>query len=255
MLTIDNPSTMRGHTAAWKRLHTIEGQKFPEKDRICKMLQQSNRLALPPQTAPKRMAKEIATKVLRVAARRAWVELGVMISWGYQYLSRIHNELIKQGTTKTMQVTAEGTRLGPIKRKNRPNLVTMERSCLCKTKHAVMCPCKWLQTRIAEIMEQEAPISEGQETFTEYTHTLLWQMREALWEAGEEVDMKELKRWTFHTVRKGAALDVLQKRSTRPSTGGDQMLKEGDWKAPKSAYHYVTQEEFEQAIMEEADDE
>lgn len=36
MSTIDNPSTMRGHMAAWRGLHTIEGLQFPEEDGIYK---------------------------------------------------------------------------------------------------------------------------------------------------------------------------------------------------------------------------
>lgn len=48
---------------------------------------------------------------------------------------------------------------------------------------------------------------------------------------------------------------MLQKRSTRPPTGGDQMLDEGDRRNPKPSLHYVTEEEFEQATMDEPDDE
>ena len=79
------------------------------------------------------------------------------------------------------------------------------------------------------------------------------QFHAALREAG--VAEAELRLWTWHSVRRGAGIDLLQKKSVRPSTGADQMVAEGDWRTRRALLHYVTEEEYERAVVEDTDGE
>lgn len=212
------------------------------------MLQRSNKVALPPRQEPRRLRKALARKVAAIAARKNQIQLGLVISWGYNFLLRINSELIKQGNWRTMTHQSQGPKLGPILRKDRKVTVVLERQCLCNTQHSILCPDAWLRARWDEVgRNKDIPVFDLK----------IWELRNqfhaALQEAG--VDPEEIPLWGFHSIRRGAGVDLLQKRSIRPSTGADQMLREGDWISPKSSLHYVTAEEFEQAIMEDSAEE
>ena len=93
----------------------------------------------------------------------------------------------------------------------------------------------------------------GENIFTETSYCLKRQLHQALQITGTL--QEDLQLYSFHSLRKGAGVDILRKTSTRESTGADQMLQEGDWKNVNSAFHYATAEEFQQAVMEESDTE
>jgi hypothetical protein len=91
----------------------------------------------------------------------------------------------------------------------------------------------------------------GENIFTETSYCLKRQLHQALQIIGTL--QEDLQLYSFHSLRKGAGVDILKRTSTRVSTGADQMLQEGDWKSVHSAFHYATAEEFQQAVMEESD--
>lgn len=134
-------------------MHTIQGQALPSLESLVKITQKSNRTALPLKREPKRMRKEKAEEALIIAIEKEWIQLGLLVSWGYQFLSRTKSELLEQGNQETMKLTREGVRFGPTKRRNRDTIVAMERKCLRGTKHKIPCPRLWPKARPEEMYE------------------------------------------------------------------------------------------------------
>ena len=202
---VNHPGTLRGHLGAWRKAHHAKleiwaGEACP----IIKAAHDGGAQTLPDAQPRKRMRRNLLLMVLAWAATAGEVELGLVASWAYSFLLRVKSEFLEQASWKTVRLEGNVSKLGPIIRKHRRDLVELERPCVCRGPHKLACPHLWLTARFEQAKQRG-----GEPLLTKTESCLKKLLHRALRAAG--VPEEELSEWTFHAFRRGAGVDLLQR--------------------------------------------
>ena len=230
----NNPVTLRGHLAAWKLVHTVLGVPWPGQNDPFVRAAQAGLLRLQPPPAPKMairrgLALRLAHHCFSLSARESKI-FGIMVAMSYLYALRVPSELLRQWTPDLLCLAGSVWTYGPIRRKNLFSPVSLQRKCICNSKYALLCPHSWLHLNPTKVDIASWTL----QRFNEY-------LRGTLRSLG--VSPVESSQYCSHDFRRGCAKDLLE------HAGPAAMMGHCGWSAQRSALHYVSRDEVDQAIV------
>lgn len=238
---VENPSTLRGWLAAWRRLHCVARIAWAgDRDPFLIAIHAGLRRSLGPPPPRQRCRKGLLRRVLVVATKeRKWI-VGAFAIIAYTFGLRVPSELVRQAEHSLFRITETRIHYGPIRRKGKPLGQTLGRWCVCK-QDRLLCVHDWLQILMS--------LRPQGKLFTESTSTLMREFVKLL--SGLAVGGAEA--YTSHCFRRGAAVDVLE------AHGLTAMLSFGQWASPAAASAYATHDEqtaraLGTALLEESED-
>ena len=215
-LVCNNPSTLRGWLAAWRRLHIQRGFTWEgDNDAVLKAVRVGTLKAAPLGPPKRRVRRPLLRKLLRAAISSGRMWIGAMLNLGYIFALRMPSELFRQGRRSQFLLSARSIRIVNLKRKHKRSLCELARWCTCNTE-PLLCPHPWvayaLKSKSSEQLFDIRPAS-----FRNEFHLLLR-------EAG--IPEADIGGYTSHSLRRGAAIDILEQH------GLQAMLAYGDWATP-----------------------
>ena len=130
----NNPNTLRGWLAAWRRLHLQRGVLWQgDRDPILQAIRTGTLKSLPAGPPKRRVRLHLLKRVLVQAIKEDMLLIGAIICLAYVFALRIPSELLRQGHRGQFVTTASEVRICNLKRKHRRGLVTLTRSCTCSS--------------------------------------------------------------------------------------------------------------------------
>jgi hypothetical protein len=111
-LVCNNPSTLRGWLAAWRRLHMQRGHPWEgDKDAVLKAIRIGTLKATPVGPPKRRVRRPLLRKLLQTAIRSNRFWIGAMLNIGYIFALRMPSELFRQGKRSQFQVGSKSIRI------------------------------------------------------------------------------------------------------------------------------------------------
>ena len=231
----NNARTLRGAQAAWRQIHVRCNEVWPlEGDPFYAMLHRAvcRSMACRPPKRALRMPQ--ALKLILHACDKdgaQWLEVAAVIALGYVFGLRVPSELLRQSRAALWKLEAATVHYGPVKRKHRDRPVILARSCVCR-EAPVLCPRVWARYVVDHLPPARSFAMSGAD----------FNRRFRILHA--ELGAETVQGWTSHAMRRGMALDVLERRGFRA------MLKAGDWNSA-GAFAYASKEDVEQRLVGE----
>ena len=172
----NNPMTLRGWLASWRRLHMLRGFEWAgDKDPLLRAIRSGTARRLPLQPPKRRVRLPLLQALLKEAIRTEEFWLGAAFCLAYVFALRVPSELLGQGHRSQFVSYADRVCLVRLKRKGQRQLTELVRSCTCSTNRLV-CPHLWL-----DYVKKEMTGDRLFAMTTAFFHTRLWALLAAVW--------------------------------------------------------------------------
>ena len=238
----NNAVTLRGHLAAWKMLHVIMARPWAgDRDPFIRAAHAGIVRLQPAKAIRMAIRKELTLRIVDYCFSSPGGNLilfGIMTSLAYLFALRVPSELLKQFACSLIKQNGKTFVYGPIHRKNSTLLTSLQRRCTCTTRYIKMCPHYWLPS----LLELVGVGGQNRKVFSNWsTATFNVKLREILVQIG--IPSTEASRYSSHDFRRGCAKDILSE------AGPAAMMGHCGWKSKTSAFHYVSRDEVDEAIV------
>ena len=213
----NNPQTLKGWLAAWKRLHLQRGEQWAgDGDSELSAIRLGTFKSLPLAQPKKRIQKQLLRRMLHAAIKMDEFWIGAGCCLAYVFGLRVPSELLGQGRRDQFRIEPHCVRLVDLKRKGRADLSRLVRNCTCSL-DAILCPHPWLAFALQR--------SEEARLFDMSPSAFHEGLRSLLVVAG--VSSEEAALFTSHSFRCGSAADILHAHGLQAMLGHGERASPG----------------------------